>query len=142
MLSESCPDIAAVLAVVSAVTGGKDDRVVLCAPGHGATRAILFPVPSTVPTSHTSGLLQTTHALEVELVPRGWMHRPLSLLIPINVLAPPMGADLQLLPPERDNFSRAQGDDLKVNYIASTTHTRKAKMQRVPGNGKSNSDRG
>ena len=76
------------LSVISCTTGHEAARTALTAARQNAEVEMLVSVPTSALSTHTSAHISTEHAFELELVPEGWLHYPLSLLLPVQVLAP------------------------------------------------------
>ena len=75
------------LAVLSAVSGPAPCRAAAAGAGQSAKVELELRLPPDCETTHGSARLCTTHALQVELVPRGWLHMALVVELPVDVLA-------------------------------------------------------
>ena len=89
------------LCIISSVSGPVESRVLLDSIAGSAVdkskgsenlRQVILSlqVPLTVWTTHKSNRIITSHTLVVEVIPQGWIHLPLVVKLPIEVLAPPM----------------------------------------------------
>jgi hypothetical protein len=84
---------AVLLCVISTVSKATRLHSLTSPAKDGAKRSAAFTVavPAAAETSHKSSRLTTFHYVEVELVPKGWLHRSLALRLPVGVFAPVAG---------------------------------------------------
>ena len=102
-------DVSAVLLrVISPVAKATRLRSLVAGANDSTKRSANFTVyvSPRAETSHKSERLTTFHYLEVELVPKGWLHRSLLLRLPVGVFAPVDG--LSMLPQPRQQQQQQQ----------------------------------
>ncbi len=78
------------LAVLSAVSGPSVCRTAVVGANQHSSCDLQIMIPETVLTSHTSPRLSSSHFIDVELVPKGWLHLPLVLQLPVYIFSPPV----------------------------------------------------
>ena len=82
-----------VLGVLSPAVGPEAARAVVAGPHTDVERTCAVKIPVSAESTHKSSLVATTHSIEVELVPEGWLHRSMRVSLPVFVLAPGGGLD-------------------------------------------------
>ena len=82
-----------ILAVLSPAVGPEAARAVVAGPQTEVERTCAVKIPVSAESTHKSALVATTHSIEVELVPEGWLHRSMRVSLPVFVLAPGGGLD-------------------------------------------------
>lgn len=75
------------LGVISPVSKVEKLRPLVVGARESAKAGLTLTIPTSATTSHRSPRLTTTHTIDVELVPQGWLHRTLTLSLPIGVFA-------------------------------------------------------